>query len=157
MRNKKVFCILPVVFFVLLIVALRSLNSKSNVLQFYLMDSGKKDVFEYLTQKFCAETKSRYKIKILTAGDSRLYLRARIEKNDIPDVIAMDGNSIYTELAEGGYLMNLEKEKFIKSINEHYINMLYQINGSKGREILGIPYAVNASGLMYNKAIFFFF
>ena len=62
MRNKKVFFILPVVFFVLLIVALRSLNSKSNVLQFYLMDSGKKDVFEYLTQQFCAETKSRYKI-----------------------------------------------------------------------------------------------
>lgn len=154
MRNKKVFFILPAVFFVLLVVALGCLNSKPNTLEFYLMDSGKKDVFEYLTQKFSAETKNRYKIEILTAADSRQYLRARIERKDIPDVIAMDGNSIYTELAEGGYLMNLEKEKFIKSINEHYINMLYQINGSKGREILGIPYAVNASGLMYNKAIF---
>ena len=154
MRSKKVFFILPAVFFVLLVVALGCLNSKPNTLEFYLMDSGKKDVFEYLTQKFSAETKNRYKIEILTAADSRQYLRARIERKDIPDVIAMDGNSIYTELAEGGYLMNLEKEKFIKSINEHYINMLYQINGSKGREILGIPYAMNASGLMYNKAIF---
>lgn len=136
MRSKKVFFILPAVFFVLLVVALGCLNSKPNTLEFYLMDSGKKDVFEYLTQKFSAETKNRYKIEILTAADSRQYLRARIERKDIPDVIAMDGNSIYTELAEGGYLMNLEKEKFIKSINEHYINMLYQINGSKGREIL---------------------
>lgn len=110
MRNKKVFFILPAVFFVLLVVALGCLNSKPNTLEFYLMDSGKKDVFEYLTQKFSAETKNRYKIEILTAADSRQYLRARIERKDIPDVIAMDGNSIYTELAEGGYLMNLEKE-----------------------------------------------
>lgn len=153
-NDKKIFFVFPVIILICIGAMIYFTHTEPKTIELYVHDSGKKEVFSYLAEKFCGEHKNRFRIKVLSARDSKQYLRGRIIKDDIPDIIAIDGNALYTQLAENGYLLNLGKKKFIGEIHQNYINMIYKINGKAGTTIFGIPYAVNASGLIYNKTIF---
>lgn len=84
--------------------------------------------------------------------DSTTYIKSRVAKRDIPDVIGYGGESTFGELAKAGVLKDVSKDSLIKDIQPSYIQMLKDV--AKSNKVFGFPYATNADAVIYNKAIF---
>ena len=75
-------------------------------------------------------------------------------KNDMPDIVAMGGDNNYTEVEGAGMLLDLGDQDYIKDVQEAYIDMVYDVNKDKEETIYGVPFATNASGVIYNTEKF---
>ncbi|WP_455715231.1 ABC transporter substrate-binding protein [Anaerosporobacter sp.] len=93
-------------------------------------------------------------ITVNSPAEAKTVLTTRMTKNDMPDIIAMGGDATYTEVQGAGLLEDLSKESFISSIQESYLDMVYDVNKDKEEVAYGIPYATNASGVLYNEDLF---
>lgn len=85
--------------------------------------------------------------------DAGTVLRTRLVKNDIPNIISYGGDITYTELANVGMLEDLSKEDFAGNIVPAYKEMTIDLQQEKDK-LYGIPYATNASGVIYNQELF---
>lgn len=86
--------------------------------------------------------------------DAGTVLKTRLTKNDIPDVIAMGGDATYTEIESAGVLEDLSGESYVSTVQDSYKQMVYDVNKDKEKKLYGVPYATNASGVLYNKDMF---
>lgn len=93
-------------------------------------------------------------ITLNAPSDAGTVLRTRLTKDDIPDIIACGGDTTYTLLQSTGKLADLSSEAYISNIQESYLQMLYDVNKDKKQVVYGIPYATNASGILYNVDLF---
>ncbi len=53
-----------------------------------------------------------------------------------------------------GVLLDLSGEDFISEVQSAYLEMLYDVNVDKEQKAYGVPYATNASGVLYNEDLF---
>ena len=83
-------------------------------------------------------------------ADAGTVLKTRMAKNDMPDIVAMGGDNNYTEVESAGMLVDLSSEDYISNIQESYLQMVYDVNKDKEEKAYGVPYATNASGVIYN-------
>lgn len=93
-------------------------------------------------------------ITLTSESDASTVLKTRLTKNDIPEIISMGGDSNYTELQSAGVLLDLSKEDFIGDVQEAYLDMVYDVNADQEQKAYGVPYATNASGVLYNEDLF---
>lgn len=107
------------------------------------------EVMQSLADKF-NETHEGYTIEVVAPADAGTVLKTRMAKNDMPDIIAMGGNMEYTEVQSAGMLVDLSGEEFVANLQESYLQMVYDVNGDKEEAVYGVPYATNASGILYN-------
>lgn len=91
-------------------------------------------------------------IEITAPADAGTVLKTRMTKNDLPDIIACGGDATYTELQSAGMLLDMSDE--VGNIQDAYLQMLYDVNKDGESVAYGVPYATNASGILYNKDIF---
>ncbi len=89
-------------------------------------------------------------IVITAPADAGTVLKTRLAKNDIPDIIAAGGDNNYKELQGAGVLADLSEESFVSEVQESYLQMVYDVNATGEQKAYGIPYATNASGVLYN-------
>ncbi len=94
------------------------------------------------------------KITLTSEADASTVLKTRLTKNDIPEIIAMGGDAHYTELQGAGVLLDLSGEDFISEVQPAYLEMVYDVNANQEQAAYGIPYATNASGVLYNEDLF---
>ena len=106
-------------------------------------------VMQALAAKF-SETHPGYTIEVVAPADAGTVLKTRMAKNDMPDIIAMGGNNEYTEVQGAGMLVDLSGEAFVANLQESYLQMVYDVNANKEEAVYGVPYATNASGILYN-------
>ncbi|RDU23193.1 ABC transporter substrate-binding protein [Anaerosacchariphilus polymeriproducens] len=106
-----------------------------------------------LIDKFMKEHQD-ISISLTSQADAGTILKTRLTKNDIPDIIAMGGDATYTELQSAGVLLDLSDSGFTEKVQESYLQMVYDVNKDEEKKAYGIPYATNASGVIYNKDIF---
>ena len=106
-------------------------------------------VMQALADKF-NETHEGYTIKVVAPADAGTVLKTRMAKNDMPDILAMGGNNEYTDVQSAGMLLDLSREAFVANLQESYLQMVYDVNGGKEEAVYGVPYATNASGILYN-------
>lgn len=84
-------------------------------------------------------------------------IREKLKRGDVPDVIAIGGDSVYTEFEKNGYLLNLSGNKNIlniENVKDAYFKSLYNLNHDKSENIYAIPYAANISGILINRDVF---
>ncbi|HHW12035.1 MAG TPA: extracellular solute-binding protein [Firmicutes bacterium] len=81
--------------------------------------------------------------------NAETVIKARLVKNDIPDIMAIGGNATYGELAAAGVLYDFSKERAVNMVHSSYIEMLNRLAGKKVPN--GIPYSANANTVLYNK------
>lgn len=93
------------------------------------------------------------KVVFSSPPDAGTVLRTRLVKNDIPNIIAFGGDITYTELADVGMLEDLSNESFVENIVPAYKDMTIDLQKEKDK-LFGVPYATNASGVIYNEEIF---
>lgn len=106
-------------------------------------------VMQALADKFNAAHEG-YTIEVVAPADAGTVLKTRMAKNDMPDIIAMGGNNEYTEVQGAGMLVDLSGEAFVGNLQESYLQMVYDVNANKEEAVYGVPYATNASGILYN-------
>lgn len=93
-------------------------------------------------------------VSLTSEADAATVLKTRLTKNDIPEIISMGGDSNYTELQSAGVLLDLSGEDFIGNVQEAYLDMVYAVNADQEQKAYGVPYATNASGVLYNEDLF---
>ena len=124
-------------------------SSKGTELELFSSKAENKDILQKLVDKF-NETHENVTIKITAPADAGTVLKTRMAKNDMPDIVAMGGDNNYTEVESAGMLVDLSDEEYISNIQESYLQMVYDVNKDKEEKAYGIPYATNASGVIYN-------
>jgi raffinose/stachyose/melibiose transport system substrate-binding protein len=81
-------------------------------------------------------------------------LRTRLVKNDIPDVLTVNGNGeTYGDLATAGIFRDFTGDEALERTAPTYQQILADLGGQQG-EANGVPYAVNANGMIYNTDVF---
>lgn len=122
-------------------------------LELYSTKTENATILQTLVDKF-TKANPGVKITLNAPSDGGTVLRTRLAKNDIPDIIACGGDKNYTLLESNGKLTDLSSESYIGNIQESYLQMLYDVNKNKEQKVYGIPYATNASGILYNMDLF---
>ena len=123
------------------------------VLELFSTKTESKSTMEGLVAKF-NESQDKIEVQLTQPADAGTVLKTRMTKDDLPDIVAMGGDSTYSELQSAGVLVDLSGEDYVANINESYMDMLYMLNMDQEEKAYGIPYATNSSGIIYNKDIF---
>ena len=124
-------------------------SSEGATLELFSTKAENVTVMQSLADKF-NETHEGYTIEVVAPADAGTVLKTRMAKNDMPDIIAMGGNNEYTDVQSAGMLLDLSGEDFVGNLQESYLQMVYDVNGNKEEAVYGVPYATNASGVLYN-------
>lgn len=126
-------------------------DDKAVELELFSTKSENVQTLQALVDKFTADNADII-ITINAPADSGTVLKTRLTKNDIPDIIACGGDTNYTELQGAGVLLDLSSE--VSAVQESYLEMIYDINADGSSAAYGIPYATNASGILFNADMF---
>jgi raffinose/stachyose/melibiose transport system substrate-binding protein len=93
-------------------------------------------------------------VKLDAPPEAETVLKTLLTKNDMPDLMAIGGNSTYGELAEAGVLNDFSDSELLKTVQPSYIDMVDRLAGPDTEGTFGLPYATNANAVIYNKAKF---
>lgn len=118
-------------------------------LELFSSKAENKDILQQLVDEF-NKAHENVTIKITAPADAGTVLKTRMAKNDMPDIVIMGGDNNYTEVESAGMLVDLSDQEYISNIQESYMQMVYDVNRDKEEKAYGVPYATNASGVIYN-------
>lgn len=122
-------------------------------LEFFSNKQESIQTLQTLIDKFNAQSKT-VSIKLNAPADPDTVLKTRMAKGDMPDIVANSGARMFTELTSSGFLENMAGEEFYDKINPSYLEMMYGASAGEEGAAYGVPYAANASGVIYNKDLF---
>jgi len=93
-------------------------------------------------------------VVVQNVPDPETALRTRLVKNDVPDVMTLNGNGTFGELASAGIFADFAHQPVLDDVKPGYVDVLKNLGAAKPGEVNGIPFAANASGVLYNEKIF---
>lgn len=111
------------------------------------------DYFEQRAAEFEAQNPD-IDVVVDNVPDPETALRTRLVKNDVPDVLTLNGNGTFGELASAGIFENYAGDPILEDLNEGYVEILQDLGASEEGAVNGIPFAANASGVLYNVELF---
>ena len=124
---------------------------KSNEVELFSSKSENAETMQKLVDEFNEENAdSGVKVVLNTPADAGTVLKTRLAKNDIPDIMALGGDVTYTEVESSGVLADLSGEDYMGEIQESYLQMVYDVQANQEQKAYAVPYATNASGVLYN-------
>lgn len=86
--------------------------------------------------------------------DAVTVLKTMLVKNDAPEIISLSADRSYADFVEANILEDLTGKVNLDNVNEVYKKMLKNLEIEEKEGTYGVPYALNASGVIYNKDIF---
>ncbi|MEE6261663.1 extracellular solute-binding protein [Plantactinospora sonchi] len=86
--------------------------------------------------------------------DSETALRTRLVRDDVPDVLTLNGNASYAELARAGVFYDFSGVPAVETVSPAILRVLGDLGTANPGEVNALPFASNASGILYNKGIF---
>jgi raffinose/stachyose/melibiose transport system substrate-binding protein len=111
------------------------------------------DYFQQRAAEFEAENPDIH-VVVDNVPDPETALRTRLVKNDVPDVLTLNGNGTFGELASAGIFENFAGDPILDDINDGYLDIVKSLGASEDGAVNGIPFAANASGVLYNEELF---
>jgi raffinose/stachyose/melibiose transport system substrate-binding protein len=82
-------------------------------------------------------------------------LRTRLVKNDVPPLMTLNGNgATYGDLAIAGIFRDFTGDAALERINPSSVDILNSLGTAEDGETNGVPFAVNADGVIYNVDVF---
>ena len=109
--------------------------------------------YNKLVEKFEAENPN-IRVTISAPPDATTVLKTKLVKGDVPDIISMSADRSYADFVDANILEDLDGLVDIDKINPVYNEMMKDLEIEDKQGIYGVPYALNASGVIYNKDIF---
>lgn len=86
-------------------------------------------------------------------ADSETLIRTLLVKDKAPDVITLNANGGFGDLAQAGVFYDFSDEPVLETINPAVQEILADL-GTKQGEVNGLGYVNNANGVIYNQDIF---
>ncbi|MCK4258293.1 MAG: extracellular solute-binding protein [Halanaerobiales bacterium] len=149
---KKMFVLLLSALLILTIVGSFSpAEAKKVKLEFFQNKREAVNTFNQLIEKFEKENPD-IEVEQNFSPDAGTVIKTRLVKNDLPDIMALNGSFTFGELARAGVLYDFTKDAMLENLQEAYVTMINQLTGIKGN--YGIPYSANANTVLYNKEKF---
>ncbi|GIG27793.1 ABC transporter substrate-binding protein [Cellulomonas marina] len=109
--------------------------------------------FEALARQFEAENPD-VRVVVQNVPDPETALRTRLVKDDVPDVLTLNGNGTYGELASAGIFADFAGTEVLDRVNPAYVEVVEALGASEPGAVNGVPFAANASGVLYNEELF---
>lgn len=148
--KKKVFMAIGMMTLAFTMAGCGSQESSKEV-EFFSHKSENVDTMQKLVDKFNEQnSEDGVKVVLNTPADAGTVLKTRLAKNDVPDIMALGGDNNYTEVQSAGVLADLSGEDYIANVQEAYLQMVYDVQKDKEQTAYAVPYATNASGVLYN-------
>lgn len=86
--------------------------------------------------------------------ESDTAIRVRMVREDVPDVMALNGNYTFGELSTAGVFYDFSQEEVLQEVNPAILEILTDLGTYAEGEVNGVPFANNADGVIYNKDLF---
>ncbi|QDE35953.1 extracellular solute-binding protein [Microbacterium foliorum] len=86
-------------------------------------------------------------------ADSETLIRTLLVKDKAPDVITLNANGGFGDLAQAGVFYDFSDEPVLQTLNPAVQEILAEL-GTKQGEVNGLGYVNNANGVIYNQDIF---
>lgn len=111
------------------------------------------DTYNKLAEKFEDENPD-IDVIVSAPPDATTVLKTRLVKGDAPDIISLSADRTFADFVDANILEDLSGEIDFDVIAPIYSQMLKDLEIEKVEGNFGVPYALNASGVIYNKDIF---
>ena len=109
--------------------------------------------FEKIEANFNA-THDDIHLTISSPNDATTILKTRFIREDYPDIIGIGGDVNYSNFVDAGILMDISDYDGLKNVKQSYLAILEGLEFVPTEGVFGMPYAANAAGILYNKAMF---
>lgn len=111
------------------------------------------DFFTQAAADFEAENPD-VRVVVDNVPDAETLLRTRVVKGDVPDVMTLNGNATFGELASAEVFGDWSGDPLLEEVNPAYVDVVQELGVGSPGAVNGVPFAANASGVLYNTAIF---
>ncbi|SDY86003.1 raffinose/stachyose/melibiose transport system substrate-binding protein [Asanoa ishikariensis] len=86
--------------------------------------------------------------------DADTAIRTRLVRDDIPDVLTLNANASFGELARAGVFYDFSGEAVTGTVTPAILDIINALGTGGPGEVNGLPFANNANGVIYNKDLF---
>ncbi|HEV7899790.1 MAG TPA: extracellular solute-binding protein [Planosporangium sp.] len=86
--------------------------------------------------------------------DADTAIRTRLVRDAVPDVMTLNANATFGELAKAGAFYDFSKEPVTQSVSPAILSIINDLGTRAAGEVNGLPFANNADGVIYNKDLF---
>lgn len=135
----------------LLLVGCGKSSQSKTTIQFFSTKTENASTYKQLISEF-EKKNPKIKVQLSSPSNAGTVLKTDLSKNTLPDVMAVGGDTNYQQVQKAGVLEDLSSESFTKTTMTEYQKMITSV--SKGGKLDAVPYATNASGVVYNKTLF---
>jgi raffinose/stachyose/melibiose transport system substrate-binding protein len=94
------------------------------------------------------------RVVVDTPADPETALRTRFVKNQVPDVMTLNANGTFGEFASAKIFRDFADDPVLDEVIPAYIDVIGALGAGGEGEVNGVPFAANASGLLYNEELF---
>jgi raffinose/stachyose/melibiose transport system substrate-binding protein len=123
------------------------------VITFFQFKPEAQQYFQDLARQF-EQANPGIRVVVDNPADPETALRTRLVKNDVPDVMTLNANGTFGEFASAKIFRDFSSDRVLDHVNPAYLKVIGALgSGGKG-EVNGVPFAANASGLLYNEDLF---
>lgn len=109
--------------------------------------------FEDLARDF-EEQNPDIRVVVDNVPEPETALRTRLVKEDVPDVMTLNANGTFGELASAGIFADFAGTAVLEDVNPAYVEVVQDLGAAAPGEVNGVPFAANASGVIYNEELF---
>jgi len=128
-------------------------DDSRTTITFFQFKSEAVEYFEGLATQF-EEENPDIRVVVQNVPDPETALRTRLVKDDVPDVLTLNGNGTFGEFASAGIFEDFADDPVLDTINPGYVDIVQALGESEPGAVNGIPFAANASGVLYNEELF---
>lgn len=109
--------------------------------------------FEEIAERF-NETHDDIHLTIESPNEAMTILKTRFIREDYPDIIGIGGDINYSNFLDADLFMDISDFEGIADVKQAYLDMDKELEFVPKEGIYALPFAGNASGVLYNKDIF---
>lgn len=128
-------------------------DSGRTTITFFQFKGEAQAYFQDLASQFEAANPD-VRVVVDNPADPETALRTRLVKNAVPDVMTLNGNGTFGEFATAKIFRDFSSDPLLQKVNPAFVDVIGNLGRGGAEEVNGIPFAANASGLLYNEELF---
>lgn len=130
----------------------RSRSDKAS-LEFFQYKSEAIDQFANMCERFNAQHPN-IDVKQNFQADNVTALRVRLVKEDMPDIVSINADYAFGDLARSGVFYDFAPTGMLDNVQESVAEILPSLGQGGEGQVNGLPLSTNGSGIIYNREIF---
>lgn len=128
-------------------------DSGKTTITFFQFKGEAQSYFQDLAQQFEAANPD-VRVIVDNPADPETALRTRLVKDAVPDVMTLNGNGTFGEFATAKIFKDFSADPVLQKVNPAFVDVIGNLGRGGAGEVNGVPFAANASGLLYNQDLF---